>query len=284
MANIIQGSFRLNLFILKTFYMCPPKKQTLSHKLQSYVAYVLIVVIVPVISILHLLLAEDLDMDRVNYNSAFVAQATCSITKFLPFILDGQRLIYHAAKILKDNLQNVCDYADEPILEKHEGSMKNLTKQEIIIELVKKCISHHDEILKFVTEFEDCSSVVLFSQMAGTMFVICFSCLQLSKLNSVDSNFGQFAMILIVILAQIYFYCYYGATLSEQSESLIDAIYMGPWYTYDVRTQRTLLTIMERSKIPVTITAGKLVDLSLPTFTPILRRSYSLIAVMKNYQ
>ncbi|XP_063912188.1 odorant receptor 45b-like [Zophobas morio] len=162
--------------------------------------------------------------------------------------------------------------------------MKNLTKQEIIIELVKKCISHHDEILKFVTEFEDCFSVVLFSQMAGTMFVICFSCLQLSKLNSVDSNFGQFAMILIVILAQIYFYCYYGATLSEQSGSLIDAIYMGPWYTYDVRTQRTLLTIMERSKIPVTITAGKLVDLSLPTFTTILRRSYSLIAIMKNYQ
>ncbi|XP_063911526.1 odorant receptor 45b-like [Zophobas morio] len=91
-------------------------------------------------------------------------------------------------------------------------------------------------------------------------------------------------MYLIVVLVEVYFYCYYGSALSEESDSLRDAIYMGPWYTYDVKTQRTLLTIMERAKIPVTITAGKLVDLSLVTFTTILQRSYSLIAVMKNYQ
>ena len=89
--------------------MCPPKKQTLSYKLQSYIAYVLIVVIVPVISILHLLLAENLDMDRVNYNSAFVAQATCSITKFLPFILDGQRMkncIYYMENVAFETSRN----------------------------------------------------------------------------------------------------------------------------------------------------------------------------------
>ena len=92
MVNIIKRSFALNLFILETFYLCPPKKPTLSYKLQSYVAYMLIIVIVPVFSILHLLLAEDLDSDRVNYNAGFLAQAICFITKFLPFILDGQRM------------------------------------------------------------------------------------------------------------------------------------------------------------------------------------------------
>ena len=92
MVNIIRKSFGLNLFILETFYLCPPKKPSLSYKIQSYIAYVLIIVLVPVISILHILLAEDLDLDQVNYNAAFIAQTTCFITKFLPFILDSQRM------------------------------------------------------------------------------------------------------------------------------------------------------------------------------------------------
>ncbi|KAJ3643972.1 hypothetical protein Zmor_026651 [Zophobas morio] len=393
MVNIIKRSFALNLFILERFYLCPPKKPTLSYKLQSYVAYMLIIVIVPVFSILHLLLAEDLDIDRVNYNAGFLAQAICFITKFLPFILDGQRmkncifylesaafatsrdnqtgiineciricrrnslvffagsigaagswstkpllwrrrdfpvdvwlpldakenvfvfsffylivgigpfiagvitavvdpliagLTYHATsqmKILKDNLQKLADYAEEDILQAHKSSfIKNVTKEEVMVESVRKCVAHHEEILNFVKEFEDCFSLVLFSQMAGAIFVICFSCLQLSKLNTIDSYFGQFAMYLIFVLFEVYFYCYYGSALSDESESLRDAIYMGPWYTYDIRTQRSLLTIMERAKIPVTVTVGKLVDLSLATFTIILQRSYSLIAVMKNYQ
>ncbi|XP_063911601.1 putative odorant receptor 92a [Zophobas morio] len=191
-------------------------------------------------------------------------------------------LIYHATsqiKILKDNLQNLSDCAKHKV-----NSAKDATKEEVMIEALKKCITHHDEILRFLKEFEDCFSLVLFSQIAGAIFVICFCCVQIGKLNSIDSYFGQFAMYLMVVLAQVYFYCYYGSTLSEESDSLRDAIYMGPWYTYDIRTQRTLLTVMERAKIPVIVTAEKLVDLSLVTFTTILQRSYSLIAVMQNYQ
>ncbi|XP_063912014.1 odorant receptor 94a-like [Zophobas morio] len=182
-------------------------------------------------------------------------------------------LIYHATsqmKILKDNLQNVSDYAEEEILEMGKlNRTKNVTKQGLVTETLKKCIVHHDEILKFVKEFEDCFSLVVFSELAAAIFVICFSCLQLSKLDSIDSYFGQFVMYLNVVLVEVYFYCYYGSRLSVESDSLRDAIYMGPWYTCDIRTQRTLLIIMERAKIPVIVTAGKLVDLSLVTFTTV---------------
>ena len=74
MVNAIKRSFALNLFILETFYLCPSKKQTFSYKLQSYVSYVLIIILVPVVSTLHLLLAEDLDLDRVIYNAGFIVQ------------------------------------------------------------------------------------------------------------------------------------------------------------------------------------------------------------------
>lgn len=76
---------------------------------------------------------------------------------------------------------------------------------------------------------------------------------------------------------------------------------MGQWYTYDVTSRKALIILMERSKRPMTVRTGKVLDLSLETFSTvrvvykviiklssnyklqILRRAYSLLAVLKNY-
>ena len=53
-------------------------------------------------------------------------------------------------KILKDNLEKLADYAEEDILQMHKSSfIKNVTKEEVMIESVRKCVAHHDEILKY---------------------------------------------------------------------------------------------------------------------------------------
>ncbi|RZC41685.1 7tm 6 domain containing protein, partial [Asbolus verrucosus] len=66
------------------------------------------------------------------------------------------------------------------------------------------------------------------------------------------------------------------------SNTLTTSIYMGNWYEYDTKSKKVLLILMERSKVPMKVTAGKLLDLSLETFTTVLKRSYSLLAVLKN--
>jgi hypothetical protein len=53
---------------------------------------------------------------------------------------------------------------------------------------------------------------------------------------------------------------------------------MGQWYNYDLKSQKALITLMERSKTPMLITAGKILPLSLETFTMVItveRLSYS---------
>jgi hypothetical protein len=52
-----------------------------------------------------------------------------------------------------------------------------------------------------------------------------------------------------------------------QSNDLITAVYMGSWYEYDIKSRKALITLMERSKNPITITVGKILNLSLATFT-----------------
>ncbi|XP_068909852.1 odorant receptor Or2-like [Tenebrio molitor] len=69
-----------------------------------------------------------------------------------------------------------------------------------------------------------------------------------------------------------------------KSNTVTDAIYMGKWYNYDMTCRKALIVLMERSKRPMVVTAGKILDLSLISFTTILRRSYSLLAVLNNYK
>jgi hypothetical protein len=54
-----------------------------------------------------------------------------------------------------------------------------------------------------------------------------------------------------------------------QSNNLASAVYMGKWYEYDIKSRKALIILMERSKKPIIITAGKMLDLSLVTFTTV---------------
>ena len=84
-------------------------------------------------------------------------------------------------------------------------------------------------------------------------------------------TFGFVSLIiyLTTMLSEIFLYCYFGSILIDESNSLTDAIYMGEWYTYDIKARRGLITLMERSKGPMVVTAGKILDLSLVTFTTV---------------
>jgi hypothetical protein len=44
---------------------------------------------------------------------------------------------------------------------------------------------------------------------------------------------------------------------------------MGSWYKYNIKCRRALIILMERSRRPIIITAGKILDLSLETFTTV---------------
>ncbi|CAH1374427.1 unnamed protein product [Tenebrio molitor] len=394
MSRIIEESFRVNLRVMKACHLYPPETHTRLFKILAYIMHFLLVIPVPTLGVLYVLLEDDLNMERVNYNAGFLAQTACFITKLLPFVRYGRRikkcihffesplfavvkeehkkimnkcikvcqrntriflfcvaggvtswatkpffwegrnfpvdiwlpfsvttditiyctlyffiatgvyfaslatgvidpliagLAYHATsqiKILKDNLQHLSEYADEEIT---KSGIKNQSEQEqlksnIIYNKIQQSVNHHDAILRFVKEYEECFSSSVFSQFAASVFVICFSCLQLSKIESLGYYFVQLVMYFSVILAQIYFYCYYGSTLSEESNSLTNAIYMSNWYNFDEKSKKALIILMERSKNPILVTAGKILDLSLETFATILRRSYSLLAVLKNYQ
>ncbi|RZC32666.1 7tm 6 domain containing protein, partial [Asbolus verrucosus] len=171
-------------------------------------------------------------------------------------------------EVLKDNLQHLNEYAGKESEKlSRTGFCGKIKKSRIIYSKIHDCIDHHNAILKFVNNYEECFSSAVFSQFLGSTLVICFCCLQLSKVQPMSYNFFSMISFLSVFLAQIYIYCYYGTVLFEESNTLTNAIYMGRWYEYDVKSRKALVILMERSKKPILITAGTILDVSVGTFT-----------------
>ncbi|XP_064212452.1 odorant receptor Or1-like [Tribolium castaneum] len=209
-----------------------------------------------------------------------VAYASIACAVIDPLIAGLASLASGQVEVLKDNLENLSKYTREQMLEK--GIICNKF-DEVFYANVRKCVDHHNAILHFIKEYEECFSSSVFSQFLGSILVICFCCLELTKIEPLSFNFYSMTFFATCFSAQIYMYCYYGTVLYDESNSIASAIYMGTWYEYDVKSRKALINLMERSKKPIHLRAGKVLEMSVETFTMILRRSYSLLAVLKNY-
>ncbi|KAJ3656604.1 hypothetical protein Zmor_015671 [Zophobas morio] len=199
-------------------------------------------------------------------------------------------LLYYAAtqiKILKNNLENITKYAEEQLLSemKGEDNYEKIIelKSKIVYQRLKFCVKLHKTILNFVEEYEGTFTSMVFVQFSASVVVICISCLQLIIVEPFTMSFFSMVIFINAVLMEILFYCYYGTILFEESFSLTTSAYMSEWYEYSLKSKRGLIIFMERCKKPIIVTSGKILDLSLDTFTTILRRSYSLLAVLKNY-
>ncbi|KAJ3658578.1 hypothetical protein Zmor_010310 [Zophobas morio] len=192
-------------------------------------------------------------------------------------------LPYHATaqlKILKYNLQHMDKFVDYTLRKRNEY----IVEYRCVYKHLQYSINHHNKILRFLNEFEECFSVCIFSQFAGSLFGICFCCIGLTLVSVATVEGFTYIALIVDITFQIFFYCYYGTLLYEESQSLNNAIYMGPWYEFDIKTRKILLTVMERAKRPMLITVGNVVDLTLVSLLSVLKTSYSLIAVLNTYE
>lgn len=95
-------------------------------------------------------------------------------------------------------------------------------------------------------------------------------------------------IFILVILGQIFFYCYFGTLLFQEvslrslkfiiigfffkNNTLNEAIYLSRWYEYDVKCRKSLIILMERSKRPMVVTAGKITTVTIATFMEVITK------------
>ncbi|XP_032669907.1 odorant receptor 22c-like [Odontomachus brunneus] len=84
----------------------------------------------------------------------------------------------------------------------------------------------------------------------------------------------------MVMNLEAFIYCFAGEYLTAKSKTIGDAAYDSLWYNLTSKKSRILLLVILRSQKRLTITIGKIMDLSLERFTSVVKASASYVSVL----
>ncbi|XP_039965430.1 odorant receptor 85b-like [Bactrocera tryoni] len=103
-----------------------------------------------------------------------------------------------------------------------------------------------------------------------------------ATMNSSNSNSEMIIYFYcFCIFTQLFGYCWFGNEVNEQNKTLAAHGYGSSWYHFDQRFRKSLAIFLLNAQQPFNFTGGGFVDLSLPSFTNVLSKAYSFIAVLR---
>ncbi|XP_053957008.1 putative odorant receptor 69a [Anastrepha ludens] len=141
-------------------------------------------------------------------------------------------------------------------------------------EELKYLINYHDKLLSYAREINDIFSISFLVNFFTSAVAIClmgFSMVMISLVHAFKYCVGLLAFILFT-----FFICYTGSELTDVSNKLVGAAFYGNWYDGNLAYRKMILFFIMRCRVPVVLRAYKFATVSMPTFTTILRSSYSL--------
>ncbi|GAB1863031.1 Odorant receptor [Camponotus japonicus] len=149
--------------------------------------------------------------------------------------------------------------------------------------IIKDLICKHQRIIALSENIENLyTEIALMQILWNTLVICCTGFLIIITINTTKdiSTLIKSVNYYIAITLEAFIFCYAGEFLSAKSMSISDAIYESLWYNVSPNDSRILLFMMLRCQKRLTITAGKIIDLTLNGFASIMKASASYISVL----
>ncbi|XP_061395479.1 odorant receptor 85b-like [Musca vetustissima] len=142
-------------------------------------------------------------------------------------------------------------------------------------------VEHHCLLRELRQDTEDIFSQPILWQFMTSVIIFAMTGFQATVRSS-----GSSAAVLIYaycgcIFCELFVYCWFGNEVSEQSKTIGTSGFHSSWYSFDRRYGKSLLIFLTNAQRPFVFTAGGFMGLSLPSFTGILSKSYSYIALLR---
>ncbi|XP_036141370.1 uncharacterized protein LOC105831971 [Monomorium pharaonis] len=151
------------------------------------------------------------------------------------------------------------------------------------INLLSDVIKKHQKIISLSDDIENLFSSIALLQLLWNTLIIC--CCGFMIILALSTHKGAMVLaksmfLYIAKTLEVFVFCYAGEFLSFKSKSISDAIYESHWYNMMPSDTRVLLFIMVRSQKRLTITAGKIFDLTVEGFMSVMKASASYMSVL----
>ncbi|KAH0956627.1 OrV7 [Eciton burchellii] len=152
----------------------------------------------------------------------------------------------------------------------------------IFLTVIRSFIEKHQRVIILSENIENLFTYIALMQMLwNTLVICCTGFVIIIMINSGDTaNLIKSISFYFAITLEAFVFCFAGEFLSAKSKSVGDAIYESLWYKMPPNDSRILTFMILRSQKRITITAGKIIDLTLEGFTNIMKASVSYISVL----
>nr|AXM05152.1 odorant receptor [Campoletis chlorideae] len=132
------------------------------------------------------------------------------------------------------------------------------------------CVEHSKAIISFTNEIQDIFGTSILFQCFVNCAIICLTAFHITRMeNFAPAEILGTGLYLCGMIYQIFIYCWHGNELALHSERIALAAYSGKWWKFDNRYKNTLIILILRAQRPLVLTAGKILILSLETFTSV---------------
>ncbi|KAK2574927.1 hypothetical protein KPH14_002617 [Odynerus spinipes] len=146
-----------------------------------------------------------------------------------------------------------------------------------------KLVFRHYQLISLAERLENDFNIVILQQLLGTTFHLCISGYHAltGSINGQGIKLLTFFLYGFCVISTLFFYCYIGECLIQESTKLGNAFYHYEWYDVSPVEMKQVYICMLRTKKPQQLTSGKFCVLSLATFTDILKASMGYLSGVK---
>ncbi|XP_061726623.1 uncharacterized protein LOC133532115 [Cydia pomonella] len=147
--------------------------------------------------------------------------------------------------------------------------------------LLKEIIEHHTLIIKFVDGCSNTFSEYLFTFYLFMQFITCILLLEVSSFTA--DALGKYGPLTIGMHQQLIQVSILFEVLNTKSNELIDAMTQIPWEHMNTSNRRTVLFLICRIQIPVSLKAGGMVPVGVNTMQAVLKGSVTYYMMLKAF-
>ncbi|KAG7207341.1 hypothetical protein KM043_009005 [Ampulex compressa] len=196
----------------------------------------------------------------------------------LIFAISKANQMKRLIKRIENDWRSIETAAEYSILSKYH--LENLTQgEELRIELhpsleddeafrnIVKCIRMHNEAIEFANILESLYSTAFLLQAGFNMAIISTTCFQAGNNLEDLHELVRHLALQVATLFHLYFESSQSQQLMDHSARVQEHLMSTKWYRTSMRTRRVINFMIMRTRHPFTLTAGKVFDVSMETFS-----------------
>lgn len=129
------------------------------------------------------------------------------------------------------------------------GDLKHIDNLQVIKEELKKLIDHHLKLIEISAKLQDIFSGYYLLYFTLNTIVISIATFQVATAPIGSQMNMNSYVILISLLSQVFWNCFYGQMLMNKSEKVADGVYNCGWETWeDITLKKSILIVLMNSQ------------------------------------